>query len=167
MLAVLVLGLYVQVLGNVTYWDHYIRLSQQARWQWLGGPNRFGAIHGVPRPNGACDPCFEDLYHLQWLPPFQQLWGHHWLLPHLQRQDGYVDSIVDTPWKPYTAGVVHMARDFSKVRPDLWLARFDNIQPVPSRRLKTGLGWATGLALLLLGINLSVRSPRRALDPCP
>jgi hypothetical protein len=36
-------GLFVQVLGNAFYWDHFIRISQEARSRWLGSPNRAGA----------------------------------------------------------------------------------------------------------------------------
>ena len=52
--AVIALGVTVQLLGNAFYWDHYIRISMDARDAWLGGPNRRGAIIPV-RANGRCD----------------------------------------------------------------------------------------------------------------
>ncbi len=54
---VLVAGFCVQILGNTLFWDHWIRVTMEARSKWLGVPNRGGSIP-VARENGTiCDSC--------------------------------------------------------------------------------------------------------------
>src|SRR4029453_16214146 len=80
LVAALALGVFVQILGSAYYWDHWIRISKEASAAWLGKPNRSGSF--PPDRGGVCDACFEDQYAQQWLPPFQPIAGHLWLLRH-------------------------------------------------------------------------------------
>lgn len=117
-----VAGLFVQSLGNAFYWDHYIRISQEARNSWLGNPNRVGS-KGVPRPN-ACDPCFEDFYPFQWLPAFQQIEGHWWLLKSVPLKKSWIDATMTAPWTRYTTMVVPIDRSYRQARVDWWVLQF-------------------------------------------
>jgi hypothetical protein len=98
---VAVVGLFVQLVGAGLYWDHFIRLSQAARAQWLGIPNRAGAY--TPPRGDHCDPCFEDLHAHSYLPAFQPIEGHYWLLKHALRGDTWETAANDAPWRRYTS----------------------------------------------------------------
>lgn len=98
--AVALVGTGVQVLGASYYWDHYIRLSKAARNQWLGNPNRAGAL--APDRNGSCDPCFEDFYQHNYTPAFQPMAGHYWFLKHDLGHHTWEQAEPDAPWRRYT-----------------------------------------------------------------
>lgn len=112
----------VQVIGNAFYWDHFIRISQEARNNWLGDPNRSGS-RGVRRPVG-CDPCFEDFYPFQWLPAFQPIQGHYWLLKTVPFKTPWPEATLTAPWSRYTNLSVPIARSYPQVRVDWWLLQF-------------------------------------------
>jgi hypothetical protein len=118
----LVLGFWIQVLGAAFYWDHFIRIAQEARTQWLGPVNRTGAF--PPDRGGACDPCFEDLHGLNWLPAFSPLEGHAWLFRHVRAGDSWQVAEADAPWRRYTNLKLNIARSYGAVRIDWWLLDF-------------------------------------------
>jgi len=113
------LGVGVNVLGNALYWDHYIRISMDARDAWLGAPNRRGAIIPV-RADGHCDSCFEDVRQLEWLPPFQPILGHLWLLESLARGDNWKRAEAHAPWHRYTKLQLNISRSYPRARLDWW-----------------------------------------------
>jgi len=152
---VIALGVAVQVLGNAFYWDHFIRISMDARIAWLGAPNRQGAIIPV-RADGHCDSCFEDVHQLEWLPPFQPILGHLWLLRATIRGDDAIEAEADAPWKRHTSLALPIGASYARVRIDWWGLLW--IRDFPAYRVH-------GLALLLLllgATGLGTRSWLRA-----
>jgi hypothetical protein len=124
--AVSLLGLGVQIIGGSLYWDHYIRLEHQARAQWLGAPDRTG---NVSRPGStiACDPCFEDFYALNWLPPFSPLIGQYWLAKHVWRHDSWEAAEADAPWHQYTTlKLTNIRSQYLRARLDWWMLDFSD-----------------------------------------
>jgi hypothetical protein len=115
---VLALGLWVQVVGGAFYWDHFIRIAQDAQTQWLGRPVRTGAY--PPDRGGACDPCFEDLHGLNWLPAFAPIDGHAWLLRHVLARHPWQTAEADAPWHRYTSLNLDIARSYGGARLDWW-----------------------------------------------
>jgi hypothetical protein len=138
-------GLAVQVAGSSFYWDHFIRIAQDVQSQWLGKAVRSGAFW--PDRGGACDPCFEDLHALNWLPPFSPIEGHWWLLRHKVRKSTWEQAAADAPWRRYTSLEINIARTFKAARPDWW--GLDFLGPLR----KGGKGWGT---FLVLGLMASI-----------
>jgi len=118
-LAVVALGVCVQLLGNALYWDHFIRISIDAKNQWLGQPNRDGAYIAA-RGRGHCDSCFEDTYQLLWTPAFQPIRGHAWLLQALARGDDAATAQGDAPWRTYTTLPLQLGASYPRARIDWW-----------------------------------------------
>jgi hypothetical protein len=116
---VLALGVFVQILGNAFYWDHYIRIGKEAREHWLGRPNRAGAYR--PDRGGHCDDCFEDMFPLNWLPAFQPIEGHYWLLRHVVADDDWRSAEEDAPWHRYTTLNLNIASSYQRARIDWWV----------------------------------------------
>jgi hypothetical protein len=114
------IGAVVQVAGNAFYWDHFIRIAQEARLNWLGTPNRGGSI---PRNiGGNCHACFEDMYAVNWLPPFQPIVGHLWLLRHVPFGHDWQRAERDAPWRRFTSMPVSIAGTYGGARIDWWMA---------------------------------------------
>jgi hypothetical protein len=112
-------GFAVQVIGNAYYWDHWIRIAKEASAGWLGKPNRAGSY--PPDRGGICDACFEDLYAQQWLPPFQPISGHLWLMRHTPFGDDYKTAEKDAPWHLYTKVNVPIDEQwYKRARIDWW-----------------------------------------------
>jgi hypothetical protein len=132
-------GLVVQLAGNAFYWDHFIRISMDARTAWLGQPNRTGAIIPV-RADGHCDSCFEDIHQLEWLPPFQPIRGHLWLLGAALAGDDARQAEATAPWHAYTQLAIDLSKTYPRVRIDWWGLLW--IKDVPRT-------WPGGLVLLL------------------
>ncbi len=133
-----VLGVWVQLLGNAFYWDHWIRIGKDARTDWLGEPDRRGAA--IPeRGRGHCDSCFEDLHALLWLPPFQPIVGHAWLVRHVAFEHAWEQAERDAPWHRYTTLQLDVERSYRRVRFDWWGLLW--LRDIPSKR-------TSGLALL-------------------
>lgn len=120
--AVLVLGVAVQVLGSAFYWDHFIRISQQARTAWLGQADRSGAP--TPTVDKVCGACFEDVHQVQWLPPFTPLEGHAWLLKHKWLGSDAQQATRDAPWARYTRSHIDVEDTYARVRFDWWPLEF-------------------------------------------
>lgn len=140
-------GVAVQLLGTAFYWDHFIRLSMDAREQWLGRPDRSGAIIPV-RADGHCDSCFEDVHQLQWLPPFQPIRGHLWLLGATLAGDDPVEAERSAPWHDYTRLRVDLSRNYPRVRLDWWGMLW--LKDFPATR---GAGIALLIALLAASLT--------------
>jgi hypothetical protein len=118
-IAVVALGLGVQLLGNALYWDHFIRIAIEAKNQWLGQPDRSGS-YVAARGRGHCDSCFEDTYELLWTPAFQPIRGHWWLVRSLARGDTADEAQRDAPWRTYTSLPVQIAPSYGRARIDWW-----------------------------------------------
>gem|GEM_PF-551032 len=119
---VCVLGVFVQILGSAFYWDHYIRITQDARDAWLGTPDRSGAP--TPTVDGLCGACFEDVHQLQWLPAFVPIEGHYWLLRHSFANDDWTKATADAPWSRYTKKPLYIENTYNRVRLDWWPIEF-------------------------------------------
>jgi len=100
--------------GNAFFWDHWIRISAEARSRWLGLPNRAGAI--IPDHGGMCDACFEDTHQLHWLPQFQPIRGHFWMLRHVTAGHDWVRAEKDAPWHPETSLRLDIRSTYERVR---------------------------------------------------
>jgi hypothetical protein len=153
-------GLVVQFLGAILYWDHYIRLAQDVQRQWLGNPKRGGAPsldRGI-----ACDPCFEDFYGFNWLPPLSPLSGHLWLWKHVSRGDTWQQAELDAPWHRYTTLKFNFAGSYGRARADWWLLDWQGRLAPAGRVLMAIMVLGTvGAALLWWWPWLQRRRPRR------
>jgi hypothetical protein len=134
------LGIFVQILGTAFYWDHFIRIATSVRQQWLGKPNRKGAIIPV-RADGKCDSCFEDVHQMQWLPPFQPIVGHWWLLRSVAAGDTAPEAEANAPWHRHTALPFDIRAEYDRARIDWWGLLW--LKDFPSTKV-------LGVALLLL-----------------
>lgn len=152
-------GLCVQLLGNAFYWDHYIRISMEASQDWLGEPDRAGAIIPV-RDNGRCDSCFEDVHQLQWLPPFQPILGHLWLARAQLAGDDWREAEARAPWHRHTSLQLDIERSYARVRLDWWGMLW--LRDFPAYR-GAGIGLLAIFALATaLGAAMWVRAHRLA-----
>ncbi|MBN2575678.1 MAG: hypothetical protein JXP73_14020 [Deltaproteobacteria bacterium] len=115
----LALGIFVQMLGNAFYWDHYLRIALDVRTKWLGQPNR-GASLTVDK-GGYCEGCFEDIYPTVWLAPLQPILGHLWLLRHVPFGDTWQQASADAPWRRHTHLPLDIQATYRRVRMDHWL----------------------------------------------
>lgn len=137
----------IQLLGASIFWDHWIRLSREARIEWLGRPNRAGAV--IPEQGrGHCDSCFEDMFGHQWLPPFSPIAGHAWLLRHVIAGDTWEKAREDAPWRRYTSLPLERPRSvYDQVRFDWW------VLGVPRGTLPIAIGFAV-LAGAMIGLGI-------------
>jgi hypothetical protein len=117
--AAIAAGIAVQLLGNALYWDHFIRIAIDTKNQWLGRPNRKGA-YVAEAGRGHCDSCFEDTYQTLWLPPFQQIRGHLWLVESLASGADAKSAAADAPWARYTNLDVDLSQSYPRARIDWW-----------------------------------------------
>jgi len=125
--AVFVSGVAVTYLGNAIYWDHFIRIETEATQFWLGMPNNKG--DGVSTPSMPCPVCFETIYSLQWLPPFQHILGNYWLLDHLPKNDSWVVAEKDAPWRRYTNLQLDIHQGYGRARVDWWFIEYRHTFP--------------------------------------
>jgi hypothetical protein len=139
-------GLAIQLLGSSLYWDHFVRISLQARTQWLGNPNRSGA-HVAERGRGHCDSCFEDMYPIQWLPPFQPIRGHWWLIKSLWTKADWKQAEATAPWHEFTTLKLNIADSYARVRFDWWGLLW--LRDFPAHRM-------SGLWLLTIFLGLTI-----------
>jgi hypothetical protein len=140
--AVVGVGVFVQLMGNAFFWDHYIRIQREATHRWLGVPN----TAGTPFPDfgGVCGACFEDMHGMQWLPPFQPIEGHYWLLKHVPARHDWVTAEADAPWHRYTRLRLNVAATYAAARLDWWYLEFATpVNRVPGMILLTLLGFGT------------------------
>jgi hypothetical protein len=120
--ALLLAGGFVQYLGNAFYWDHFIRIQSEAAQRWLGRPSPTGNCAGEG-PHGSA-ACFESMHPMQWLPPFQPIVGHYWMLRHVPDEDGWVVAEKDAPWHRYTSAQINIASSWNRARFDWWFVEF-------------------------------------------
>ena len=116
---VLAAGIFVQVLGNAFYWDHYLRIALDVRTKWLGQPNRTASL--TVDKGGFCEGCFEDVYPTVWLGPFQPILGHLWLFRHVPFGDSWQKASQDAPWRRHTRLPLEGKGTYERVRMDHWL----------------------------------------------
>lgn len=134
----LAVGGFVQVLGVSFYWDTYIRLVVfQAAKQWLGQPNVSGAI--APDRGGFCDGCFETMHAVQYLPQFQPIVGHFWLLKHVPFGHDWVRAEKDAPWHPETTLALNVS-EYNRGRLDWWILDYRDARPAAAAILTLLLG---------------------------
>jgi hypothetical protein len=155
-------GVAVQLLGNALYWDHFIRISMDARAQWLGQPNRKGAI--IPtRADGHCDSCFEDTHQLHWLPPFQPILGHWWLVRSLAADRTAAEAATDAPWRRHTSLDLNITTSYPRARLDWWGMLW--IKDFPQTRVAGVILLVLLLAGSAFGVVLWIRAHRAGADP--
>jgi hypothetical protein len=155
-------GVFVTYLGNAIYWDHFIRIETEATQVWLGMPNNKG--DGISTPAMPCPVCFETIYSLQWLPPFQHIIGNYWLLTHLPKNDSWVVAEKDAPWRRYTNLQLDIHEGYVRARVDWWFIEYRHAFPKLAWSLAILLP-ALSLAMLmlfLLEIRRAVRCSRQA-----
>jgi hypothetical protein len=114
------LGLAVQLLGSVFYWDHFIRITGAVKAAWLGNPDRTGAELLNLGGRGLCAACFEEMYAYDWLPPFQPVAGHLWLLQHVWAKHDWQQAATDAPWRRYTKLAIAFPGEYARARIDWW-----------------------------------------------
>jgi hypothetical protein len=140
-------GAVVTYLGNAIYWDHFIRIDNEARQAWLGVPNSKG--DGVSTASSQCSTCFETIYSLHWLPPFQHIVGNYWLLSHLPGKDDWVKAEQDAPWRRYTSLQLNIKESYGRARVDWWFVEYRRTFPVLTWTLAILLPAISALMLLL------------------
>jgi hypothetical protein len=148
--AVLVVGLGVQLLGNAFYWDHFIRIGLDVRSRWLGLPNRSASL--TADKGGFCEGCFEDSYPTVWLGPFQPILGHLWLLRHVPFGHDWKRASQDAPWRRHTRLAIDAKETYERARIDHWLYENDKYRTE---------GWILLLFLLGAGSGAGVVFVRR------
>jgi hypothetical protein len=111
-------GFFVQLLGNAFYWDHYLRIALDVRTKWLGQVNRTASL--TVDKGGFCEGCFEDVYPMVWLGPFQPILGHFWLLRHVPFGDSHLVAGQDAPWRRHTQLAIDIKTTYERVRVDHW-----------------------------------------------
>jgi hypothetical protein len=139
---VFLVGAGVTYLGNAIYWDHFIRVEFEATQAWLGVPNNKG--DGISTSDAPCPVCFETLYPLHWLPPFQHIVGNYWLLSHVPFKDDWVTAEKDAPWRRYTKLQLNIRDSYARARVDWWFVEYRKEFPV--------LAWTLVIALPVLSL---------------
>ncbi len=157
LVVVVTAGVTVQLLGIALYWDHFIRIANDAKNQWLGQPNRRGA-YIAERGRGHCDSCFEDTYELLWTPAFQPIRGHWWLLKSLARGDDAKAAQEDAPWRTYTSLQVNLDASYPRARIDWWGLLW--LRDVPDTRVLGAILLLIFAAGSVLGIARWIRLTR-------
>ena len=160
--AIFLSGVAVTYLGNAIYWDHFIRIETEATQFWLGMPNNKG--DGVSTPSMPCPVCFETIYSLQWLPPFQHILGNYWLLDHLPKNDSWVVAEKDAPWRRYTNLQLDIHQGYGRARVDWWFIEYRHTFPTLAWSLVILLPALSAVMLLLflLEIRRAVRGSPQA-----
>jgi len=168
--AFVVLGVCVQLLGISLYWDHFIRIGTEVRQQWLGQPNRKGAIIPV-RADGHCDSCFEDIHQMEWLPPFQPILGQWWLVRSLIAGDDAIQAEANAPWHRHTSLAFNITDAYNRARLDwwgmLWIKDFPRYRLVGMILLALMLGASAGGVLMWIRARRAAEPPSPPRDPAP
>ena len=163
-LVIFAAGGFVTYLGNAIYWDHYIRIESDAAQFWLGVPNNKG--DGISAPNAPCPVCFETIYSLQWLPPFQHIVGNYWLLSHLPKNDTWAVAEKDAPWRRYTNLQINIQQSYARARVDWWFVEYRHTFPTLSWTLVILLPMLSLLMMVLFLLEVR-RTTRVAAEPVP
>jgi hypothetical protein len=115
--AVFAVGLWVQVLAGLFYWDHFIRIREAARRSWLAVPTQAAA---VLRNNERAYTGMENLYPFPWLPAFSPVEGHWWLARHVLFKHPWERAEADAPWHRYTTLTLDISVPYRGARVDWW-----------------------------------------------
>jgi len=151
-------GVGVSGVGNAFYWDHFIRLARRVQAAWLGEPDRSGAVIDE-RGRGHRDSCLEDTYGLLWLPQFQPIVGHAWLLRHAVAGHDWARAQHDAPWSRHTSLQFELDSTYRRARLDWWPATWE------PRDRPVGWGTLAGFAgCIVLGGVLGFAARRREDD---
>ncbi len=110
-------GLVVQTAGTVFKWDAFINVSRRVQHTWLGSPDLSGSV----LTTRSCGACFEEMHTLQWVPPFQPIVGHLWLLRHVPFGHDWRTAHADAPWTRYTSLEIDISRAYAQVYLDWWI----------------------------------------------
>jgi hypothetical protein len=95
------------------------------------------------------------MYRPSWLPPFQPIVGHWWLLKHVPAKHDWITAEKDAPWHTYTTLRLDIKDVYAGARTDWWL-----LDHLDGNR-KNGLTLLALMALMaLLSIGLLVRALR-------
>ncbi len=114
--SVFVVGVAIQVLGSAFYWSAFIAIARTVQRQWLGRPDTRGTVM-APYP---CYSCFEEIYGVAWLPPFQPIGGHWWLLRNKIAGHDARQAEADAPWKRLTSIRLDISSDYDAAQIDWW-----------------------------------------------
>ena len=144
--SVFLFGVFVTYMGNAIYWDHFIRIDTEATQAWLGVPNNKG--DGVSTNYAPCSTCFETIYSLHWLPPFNHILGNYWLMSHVPDGDDWVKAEKDAPWKRYTNLQLNIKDSYARARVDWWFIDYRHPFPI--------LTWTLAISLPLLSLLMLV-----------
>jgi hypothetical protein len=158
--AVMAVGIFVQVLGSAFYWDLWIRVGFTASEKWLGKPNLTGSplmTLGV-----GCGSCFEQMYALNWLPPFQPIVGHWWLIKHVPWNHDWIKAEADAPWHTYTKLRLDIKDAYPVGRTDWWMLDYVHGHLRAGLTLLTGMSAMGVLSLILLARLLRSEDRLRA-----
>ena len=145
-------GLAVQILGSVFWRGHWIGMARTVNEIWLGRANVSASVQE------PCMACFEHHYGTVWLPPFQAIEGHFWLLRHIIAGDDYAAADEDAPWRRYTNLRFDLAGPYDRVRIDWWALLWMKDHPELAGAGRIVLG--AELALLAAGAFLWARRAR-------
>jgi hypothetical protein len=162
--SVMAVGIFVQVLGSAFYWDLWIRVGFTAAEKWLGKPNTGGSE--FMRLGVGCGACFEQMYALNWLPPFQPIVGHWWLMKHVPWNHDWIRAEADAPWHTYTKLRLDIKDAYPIGRTDWWMLDYVH------GHLQAGiiilvLMTATGVLSLVLLARLLQADRRLRAGPAP
>jgi hypothetical protein len=149
----------VQLVGIAVYPDQYTHVAQEAHARWLGVPNRQGATPW--RQGRACDPCFEDVHPIVWLPPFNPIEGQLWLAGHLRHGDDWAVAEADAPWHRYTKLKLDVRASYGAARIDWWYLEFFPRFPGAALALMLPMLLGLGGSLALWGRSLLSLRRRR------
>lgn len=114
--SVFALGVAVQLLGIVFYWDDFTIIARTVQRQWLGTPDLRGTVM-APDP---CFSCFEQMYGIDWLPPFQPIIGNWWLLRHKLAHHDWRRAEADAPWRRLTSIGPDISPGYDGAHIDWW-----------------------------------------------
>jgi hypothetical protein len=155
-------GIFVQVLGSAFHWDHWIRITYTASEKWLGKPDTRGSAFMTQ--GLGCSACFEQMYALDWLPPFQPIVGHWWLMKHVPWNHDWVRAEADAPWHTYTKLQLDISQVYPAGRTDWWMLDY-----LPGHRsaglILLAVMTLLGLSSVLLLARLLREEARRRAGP--
>jgi hypothetical protein len=106
------------------------------------------------------------MYVVNWLPAFQPIEGHLWLLRHVPWDHDYRRAEQDAPWHRYTRLNLDIAQSYRAARVDFWGLDFTSARDTRAKLLAAMLALiVSGTALWAFGSRL--RGPRLARAAAP
>ena len=86
------------------------------------------------------------MHGVLWLPAFQPIVGHAWLVRHVARDSTSAQALADAPWARYTSLEVDLEPTLRRAKLDwwgmLWLETFPERRPIGIALLLTFVGLA-------------------------